>query len=226
MLLWTARSLSAQVGYDPHHSPFRAIDHGNWLEAYSGHLYGNGGPIPLGPRDGNLFGARVDFRAQHALQLSLGAWVAHAVRTVIDANDSVATRIKAPVDQRVLGFETNLQFNLTGGKSWHRIAPYAGVTVGLAVGQATPASDTSGYAFGTKMFRSPVLGTRIFVGQRLFVKTELQGMIWKIQYPVSYSIEPFKQPGTVAAPNAVNPSGKTSDYALAPKWIFGIGWSW
>ena len=34
--------------------------------------------------------------------------------------------------------ELNLQFNLTGGKSWHRLAPYVGSGVGLTFPSSTP----------------------------------------------------------------------------------------
>ncbi len=217
--------VAAQVGHDPDKSPFRPIEHGMWLEVYGGRLAGNGGPIPVGPRDGPLFGARIDFRGRNTLQLSLGGWYSSAERWIINAQDSVASRIQGPVRQRVGAFEVNVQFNITGSKSWRSIAPYLGLGLGLAMGEGAPAADTSGYAFGSKVYFSPNIGTRLFVTSRLHLKAEARATLWKIKYPTSYAFEPVKDPGTIDEPHAVNPGGKPSDYALAPKLILGFGWA-
>ena len=62
-----------------------------------------------------------------------------------------------------------LQFNLSGGKSWHRIAPFVGAGVGLAFAKATPA-DTSQYEFGRKFYLAPSVGFRFFITDRLHLR--------------------------------------------------------
>lgn len=217
---------SGQVGYPTDHSPFRSITRPRWVEGWSGRIFGNGGPLKVGPRDGVTYGARIDFRGRNTLQISLGGWYANTVRWVVDANDSVATRIKGPVPQRLYGGEANFQLNATGGKSWNHLAPYAAVGVGLVHGSPTPASDTSGYSFGNRIYFAPALGTRVMVGQRLFLRVEARTYFWSLRYPISYSLEPTKQPGTTDRPNRVNTTGKASQYVIAPALVFGFGIAW
>lgn len=221
-----AAPVPAQIGFQPSSSPFRDIRNGRWLEAQGGRIFGGGGPLRVGPRDGAFTGLRLDLRSNHSVQLSLGAWVGMTERFIVHADDSVATRTKGPVDQRLIGGEFGIQLNLTGGKRWHGLAPYFGVGLGLVNGKKPPArADTSGYTFGTKTYFAPNLGTRVFLGQRVFVKAEARAYFWNLKYPLAYGDEPEKQPGTPDHPNAVNPSGKSGEYVMTPALIFGFGWA-
>lgn len=216
-------SAAAQVGYLPTQSPFREIEHASFLEATGGHLSGGGGLLNLGPRDGTSAGLRWVIRGKNTLQVSFGAWTANTKRSQIDPHDSVATRDKGLIDQRLLAVELGIHLNVTGGKTWHGLAPYAGIALGLVHGQASPASDTSNYSFGTKVYFAPTIGTRLFAGQRLYLKADVRALFWKLDYPASYAQEPAKQPGTTAQPNAVNPTGLTSQYTVTPEIRIGIG---
>ena len=206
-------------------SPYREIRNGRYIELIGGKVFGNGGPIPVAPQDGNAFGGRVVFRGKNTVQLGFGAWVANTERFIVDADDSVATRISGPVSQRVLAGEASLQMNLTGGKSWHGLAPFVGVGIGMARGEKSPAADTSGYKFGTKFFFAPNVGTRVFLGHRAFAKVEARALFWKINYPGSYTDEPALEPGDIDNPNAVNPTGKRGEYVVTPAIFVGVGWA-
>jgi hypothetical protein len=223
LLVMPVVSAAGQVGFMPEHSPYREIEHGSFLELTGGHVYGGGGLLDLGPRNGTSEGLRWALRAKNTLQFSLGFWTANTVRTQIDQDDSVATRNKGLVPERLIAAEFGIQLNLSGGKTWHQIAPYAGVGVGFVNGQGPPPTDTSGYAFGTKFYFAPTIGTRVFAGQRLYLKVDVRALVWNLQYPPSYALEPTKQPGTVANPNAVNPTGATSQYTVTPEIRIGIG---
>ncbi|HEX3926748.1 MAG TPA: hypothetical protein VHW65_02030 [Gemmatimonadales bacterium] len=218
-------SLRAQatVGYAPTASPYHGILHGTWLEAYDGHIFGTGGALLVGPRDGAVRGLRFDLRGKNTLELGLGGWYASTIRSVVDANDSVATRVKGPFSQRLIAFEGDVQLNLTGGKTWHALAPYAEASFGLVNGERPPPSDTSGYTFGTKLYFGPVVGSRLFLGQRVFIKAEAQLLFWNLSYPGTYDLEPSKQPGTPTHPNAVNTTGSDTQYTLTPTLRFGLG---
>ena len=226
LLLAPCGSAAAQVGYLPSQSPFRELTAGTFMEFNGGRVLGAGGLLELGPRNGYSEGVRLVLRGNHTLQISFGLWTAGTQRTRIDAADSVATRNKGLIDQRLIAGELGLQLNATGGKTWHGLAPYAGIGLGLVHGQASPAIDTSGYSFGTKLFFAPTLGTRLFAGQRLYLKFDVRGIFWKLAYPVSYSNEPAKQPGTIGRSNAVNTTGVTSQYTVTPEIRLGIGIHW
>jgi hypothetical protein len=218
-----ASRLPAQVGYPPTASPYTEIDKGMWVEAYGGHVFGSGGPLLVGPRDGAIYGGRLDLRGQHALQVSFGGWYTTTVRNVVNANDSVATRVKGPVPEKMFAFQVGAQLNLAGGKAWHRLAPFVTLNLGIVHGQGPPPSDTSGYSFGTKLYFSPAAGVRLIINQRLFLAGEAQALFWKLSYPVSYSLEPAKQPGTAGHSNAVNTTGASSQYVMTPALRLGLG---
>lgn len=225
VLVLPAASLAAQsgVGYLPGESPFREIRFGKYIEPIGGKLYGDGGPLQVGAQDGTIMGVRAVFRARNALQVGLGVWTAGAQRFVVDADEAPATRVKGPIDQRLIGGEFSMQLNMTGGKTWRGWAPFAGIGLGLVNGEKSPASDTSSYKFGTKFYFAPNAGIRYFVGQRLYLRAEARAFVWKLAYPASYSEEPAQAPGTVDNPNAVNPTGKVGEYTPVPALMFGIG---
>ncbi len=213
---------TAQVGRPPAESPYHDILNARWLDLSGGRVFGTGGPLLVGPRDGTLAGARLTFRGNHALSLSLGGWWASTVRHIVDANDSVATRVKPDISNSLIAAEFAIQFNLSGGKSWHRLAPFTALGIGLAKGQATPRADTSGYSFGTRFYFAPSIGTRIMLSQAVALRVEGRELFWSLKYPASYSVEPLKQPGTASAPNAVNITGKTGGYTVTPALLVGL----
>jgi hypothetical protein len=213
---------TAQVGRLPSESPYHDIQGERWLDLTTGRALGSGGPLLVGPRDGTIAGARVQFRGNHTLGLSLGGWWAGTVRHVVDANDSVATRVKPDVSNHLLAAEFNIQLNLTGAKSWHSLAPFAAFGLGLVHGGASPKSDTSGYSFGSHFFFSPSAGTRLILSNNLALRLETRALFWSLKYPVSYSVEPSKQPGTADHPNAVNTTGKSSGYTVTPALLLGL----
>ena len=75
-------------------------------------------------------------------------------RLIVDPFVALANRVSGPVDQTVTFAEANLQLNLTGGKTWHRLAPFVGSGVGLTFPSGTPA-DTSGFELGKKIYLAP-----------------------------------------------------------------------
>jgi hypothetical protein len=212
----------AQVGHPPGDSPYKAIETSTAIEAYVGTISGGGGPIPVGPRDGPIEGVRILLRAKSTISLGFSAWFAQTVRTTLDPTATLAERFGPEVDQSLFGGELTIQFNLTGGKSWHGVAPFAGVGIGMLKSEAF--TDSSGYEFGSKFYFAPNVGSRVFLTKRSYLRLEARGFTWKLSYPGSYSQEPVDEPGTTENPNAVNPTGRRSQYMLAPTLIVGLGY--
>jgi hypothetical protein len=220
-LLCPASFLGAQVGVPPSASPYGEIRPGTTFEGFGGTLAGNGGPLHAGPRNGPVMGIRALLRANSTVSLGFGAWAALTKRTVIDPTARVAEREVSEVDHHLFGVEALFQFNFTGGKTWHGIAPFAALGLGLT--KATTTDDAFGYEFGTKFYFAPAVGTRMFLGERIYLRAEARGFTWKLRYPSSWAVEPTDEPGTPEAPNAVNPTGRTGQYVVAPTLAFGIG---
>src|ERR1700737_689154 len=124
MVLVFAPSALAQVGYPPKASPFRDIRKGHTFTVMGGYFKGNGGRFGIGPHGAGVFGARYDIRSASALQLGIGVYHGSLERLVVNPFVVLANRVKGPVKQPVTFAEITLQFNLPGGKTWHRLPPY------------------------------------------------------------------------------------------------------
>ena len=97
-------SAGAQVGFLPSQSPYHEIEHGSFFELNGGRVYGGGGIVGLGPRNGTSEGFQFALRARNTLQFSFGIWTAGTQRTLIDPRDSVAQQVKVrlvPLEQTV-----------------------------------------------------------------------------------------------------------------------------
>lgn len=224
-LLWPALA-AGQVGYRPERSPYRDIPKGNTLTVAAGQFGGDGGDLGIGPHSGLVLGARYDIRTTHFLQIGVHIARAELERLIVDPFVRVADRVSGPVSQTVNFGEVDLQFNLTGGKTWNRLAPFLGIAGGLGFSESTPA-DTSGYRFGNKFYFAPHAGARVFFAKRLNLRAEARGVFWKLKYPVQFTREPVLEPGTPPSnSNAVIPAGRRLDEWTFSSWLsLGLGYS-
>lgn len=229
LALLLAAPLAAQVGHAPASSPYRDIFAGKSLTAVVGDIGGDGGRIGVGPHNGRSYGLRFDIRIGAPVHFAVTVAKADAERFVVSADDSVATRKKGPVDQGLTMFEAAAQLNITGKKTWHRLAPFVGMSVGYVDGGGLPAgapADSSGYNFGGKFYLSPAAGVRVFLGNNLHLRFEARQLFWKLSYPVSYTIEPAAEPSTDPDnPNAVLPNGKRDEWSGGRELRVGVGFA-
>jgi hypothetical protein len=224
MALVTLAAL-AQVGHPPQSSPYRDIRSGHSLTLTGGYFGGSGGDFGIGPHDGAIFGARYDIRTSRTIQMGIGFAYAKLDRLIVNPFVQLANRVSGPVRPSITFGEVNLQFNLTGGKSWHRVAPFVGIAGGLA-GSTTAPTDTSGYRFGRKFYFAPNLGFRFFLADRLHLRAEARATFWKLKYPTTFHDEPVEEPGTADNPNAVIPNnGRLDEWATSSWLLAGLGYS-
>jgi hypothetical protein len=219
-----ASSTAAQVGHPPRSSPYRDIRKGHTFTVLGGYFSGDGGQFNIGPHDGAVFGARYDIRTGSTIQLGLGIEHGSLKRFIVDPFVRLVNRKTGPVRQSVTFADVTLQFNLTGGKSWHRIAPFVAASAGLAFAGNTPA-DTSTYDFGRKFYIAPGVGVRVFLSDRLYLRAEAKATFWKLNYPVTFQSEPVEEPGTPGNSNAVITDGKLTEWTSS-RWLqVGLGYS-
>jgi hypothetical protein len=223
LALLAACPLAAQVGHPPGRSPYRDIIHGKSITPMVGTFGGNGGKLGIGPHDGTTFGARIGLRLSGTIEVGVAVHSGTFDRLIVDADAPVATRVTGPVDQTVTLPEAGFQLNLTGGKSWHRLAPYINAVAGLAIAGKTPA-DTSGFEFGTKGHITPGLGTRVFLSKRFHLRLEARQTFWKLTYPTAYADEPAQDPGTTES-NAVLPDRKLQQWTSSTWLMAGFSFS-
>lgn len=213
----------AQVGHPPGHSPFRDIRKGHTFTAVAGYFGGSGGDFNIGPHKGATFGGRYDIRTASTLQLGLALSHGKLDRFIVDPFVRLANRRSGPVKQAVTLAELSIQFNLSGGKTWNRIAPFVSAGLGLAFAGDTPA-DTSRYDFGRKFSLTPGAGFRFFVTDRLHLRGEARVVFWKLKYPTTFQAEPSEEPGTPESPNAVIVGDNLSEWDASPWLQVGLGY--
>jgi hypothetical protein len=213
-------SAAAQVGHPPGGSPYRDIRKGHAVTPYAAIIGGTGGRFAIAPHDGTVFGLRYDIRTGSALQMGLLLGRGELERMIVDPFVAVAERVSGPVDQSVSFVEADLQLNLTGGKSWNRLAPFVAAGVGLTFPSET-AADTSGFELGRKIYFAPHAGLRFFITDRIHLRTDARVVFWKLSYPASFTRVPPDEPG---APPVID-DGRTSEWTTSSWLQAGLGFS-
>jgi len=222
--LLALRPISAQVGHPPGNSPFRDIRKGHTVTAMAGYFGGGGGQFKIGPHQGAVYGGRYDIRTGSTVQIGLGIAHGSVDRFIVDPFVRLVNRTSGPVKQSVTLADIGFQLNVTGGKSWNRLAPFLAAGVGLAFAGDTPA-DTSRYDFGRKFYLAPSIGTRFFLSDRLHIRAEARAVFWKLNYPTTFQAEPVEEPGTPESPNAVIPGDNLSEWTASPWLQIGVGYA-
>lgn len=172
------------VGVPPSKSPFRELLYSHNVTLLGGYLDGGGGKLGLGPQDAWTFGARYQLRSTKFISLGAEFLTGVGTRNLIDPYDENGEYLKGKVDQRITTLQALIGLNLTANKTWHRLAPYAGLGVGAAFGGSVP-QDSSGYNFGTKFVLTPYAGIRLMPTPRFGIRAEIRAPFWKLTYPGS-----------------------------------------
>jgi hypothetical protein len=220
LVLLSPALASAQVGHPPGRSPYHDIPKGHTLTGFAAQFGGSGGRFEIAPHDGPVFGLRYDIRTASPVQVGLGFARGTLERMIVDPFVELENRVSGPVDQTVSFLEIDLQLNLTGGKTWHRLAPFAGAGVGLTFPSGTPA-DTSGFKLGKKIYLAPHAGFRLFITDRLHLRTDARVLFWKLSYPASFTREPTLDPD---APPVID-DGRVSEWTTSSWLQAGLGFS-
>jgi len=220
LLALSPGAASAQVGHPPGRSPYHDIPKGHTVTGVAGLFGGTGGRFAIAPHDGPVFGFRYDIRTASALQMGLMFARGTLDRLIVDPFVEVENRVSGPVDQTVTFAELDLQLNLTGGKTWHRLAPFVAVGGGVTFPSGT-AADTSGFELGKKIYLAPHAGFRFFLTDRLHLRTEARVIFWKLNYPASFTRESTLEPD---APPVID-DGRVSEWATTSWLQAGLGFS-
>ena len=179
-------TVSAQVGHDPSRSPYEDVRTSQALVLSAGYLAGSAGSAGVGPTNGVLAGARFEINIGGPGVAMLGASAANLDRLIIDPELGPETRIQGTVKQSVLLFDAGFLLVLTGKKTWRRLAPYVGASLGLALGGRVPADTVSGFTFSSNFHIGPHLGVRWHVSDRLSWRIEIRNVLWRLSYPPEF----------------------------------------
>jgi hypothetical protein len=176
-------ALLAQVGHPPGKSPYRDIRKGHTVTPFAAFFASDGGRFGVAPHDGWVYGFRYDIRTGSTIQMGLLLGHGQMERLILDSLVAEGL-VTGTVDQSTTFVEADLQLNLTGGKTWNRLAPFIGAGIGLAWAEDTPA-DRGVFELGTKFYFAPHAGLRLFVTDRIHLRGDARLMFWKLNYPNS-----------------------------------------
>lgn len=193
----------AQVGHDPAKSPYKTLRYGGFVGLTAGLFNGNGGSLGVIPHHGSTLGLRFDFLSTGTVSIGFSATYARLERLVVNPTRPIETAVSGPIKKASGIAEVILQFNLTGSKTWHHIAPFVSGAVGFMVTSATK-QDSSGLSFKNRFVLTPGLGARIFLSERLYLRVAAGTAFWSASYPDSYRTVPstdITKPPVLIAPN-------------------------
>jgi hypothetical protein len=214
--------LSAQevVGVAPEHSPYHDITTHQSFAVFAGRWAGDVASAGVGARPGLALGARLEVRLSGPVALWATLGEATSSRRVLGITGSGATdtvRVVGTSKLNLILGDLALGLNLTGQKSWHHLAPYVGI--GLGVVSATHAqTDTIGFKVGTAFAFAPTVGTRWFLSGDLAVRAEVRDYYYKYTYPLGYFDTPYAGPPPRASvlPTSMATSQWSNNFTL---WI-------
>ncbi|HWC73222.1 MAG TPA: hypothetical protein VG454_04725 [Gemmatimonadales bacterium] len=219
----SGRPAVGQVGHNPASSPYHDILLRSGPSIFAGHLSGDRGSADAGFSNGDAIGLRYELPAGKTLVVQFNGTYVKGDRFIINpaADSSSPQRKTGPYPAEIFITDLMLQLRLTGAKSWHRIAPYAGAGIGLGFEtKAPPDTIKSGtYKFGTKFILSGATGVRIYPLRRISLNGDARFALWKESYPTS-----FHQ--TASDGSRVLPLlHDLSEWTFHPILSVGVGWT-
>jgi len=219
----TVRPSDGQVGHDPASSPYHDILLHSGPVFFAGHLSGDRGNAGAGMSNATTFGARYEIPAGRSLHFQFTGAYLHGDRFIINprADSSSPARRAGPFKSDLALVEVGMQLRLTGGKTWHGLAPYVGTGLGMMFDVSSPGDTTkSGYQFGTKLTIAFATGVRWYPARRVMISGDVRAHFWRLKYPVSFHDSSLAPDGSRVIPL----SQPLSDWTLHPWISLGIGW--
>lgn len=187
--------LAAQVGHPPAESPFRDFATAQGLTFSTGWFFGDETEAGVGAQASTSFALQLNTRLSGPIDLLATLVYIPSSRYVVDPNKPVATRVSGPIPYGLFSAELGLGLNLTGAKSWHRLAPYVGLGIGVMI-PTDPTTDPGGYKAGTNFTFAPAVGMRYVLSRSFALQFEAKDNTIRYEWPLDYF-----RPGTSQGTN-------------------------
>jgi hypothetical protein len=217
----SGRQAVAQIGHDPGASPYHDIDLHAGAMFFFGHLGADRGNVGVGTSNASTYGVRYEIPAGRVLSFQFTGAYLRGDRFVVDprADSTAPARRTGPISSNLVQTEIGMQFRLTGGKTWHGLAPYVGTGIGV-VFETNGTTDTSGYKFGSKFTLALGSGVRWYPVRHIVVVGDVRAHFWRLKYPASFH-ENLAPDGSRVIPLL----DKLTDWTMHPWVSLGIGWT-
>ncbi len=209
--------LAQGVGHDPDASPFRDITTRQSVTFLTGEFFGNKALAGVGAQAAPTFGFRFRNQLSGPLALSVGFNLINSKRIVINPSKPDSIRRTGPVDYGMITADLQLLLALTGGKTWHRMAPWLGF--GFGIENAThPVTDPGGYRAGLNFTFVPSVGMDLHLSPKVGLTFEARDNTIRYEWPLSY-FAPTDSTGKalppVLDPNTVKDKQLTHNFTLS-----------
>ena len=186
-------------------TPIRYVEQAQAIGPFAGYVFANtdltlndSTTVPIGPKAAPVFGVAYEVRASGPLSLQARLGYMPTTRQVFLAeavNDSNAIRAISTgrtASVGVLLAEVGFLFHVTGPRAYHGLALYLGFTGGFArqiSGKDPQESTVPGperYRFGPSFAVGTNLGSDVFLTNRLSLRLELDGRLWRESGPAGF----------------------------------------
>jgi len=184
-----ATSGGGKVGYPPNASPFVDLEHSQELTLFGGHFHGHRDPANVAPQSGPLIGLHYSWRPTGPLYLITEIAGISSQRNVLNPARNGAARDLGTVNRNLYSADFDLGLGLTGGKSWHKLAPEISGGAGLISDFHTD-PDSGGFKFGTRFAFNVGAGLKYVPGGNWQIRADIKDRMYTIAYPETYYIAP------------------------------------
>jgi len=178
-------------------SPYRFVDAKQDLGPFVGWMWTGRGSADLGPKSGLLYGLRYSIRLSDPLGIGVVGAYFPTERDVIDpSTESPDPAVVGSEDVDLLLIAGRLRLNITGARTWHNLAPYVYLGLGLVVDLSGDAGCTLNstrpdcqlfpreqFDFGNSFMGQFGLGTAWLPSSRLGVRLAVHDNIWRLDTP-------------------------------------------
>jgi len=192
-LLLIGLALASPVRSQTIPSPYAFVDTRHEATVFAGMTATDRGTLRLGPGGGPLIGIRYAFEITGPLAVEILGSYMNSDREVYDPrSETQPPQLLGTLTQHVILLEGRIRLNLTGARTWYRLAPYLHAGGGVATGatQRFAAEEDFGpgqrFTFGPSATLSVGGGTRWIPLDRIGVRLEGGVNLWKVGTPPAF----------------------------------------
>jgi hypothetical protein len=174
-------------------SPYHYIEPTQSIELHVGYVNTDQGRYGVGPESAPEIGVTYAGRFTGPLSGTLGVTLIPSSRTVYAraAGAPQLTTVVADQPAQLLLAEAGLRFQLTGARTWHRIAPYVGLAAGMVSNlsgrpeeeASLPTNPSQIVKLGPAFAATASVGTAWFLTERLSLRATAKDDIWRVNTP-------------------------------------------
>jgi hypothetical protein len=189
LILSVAPRLHAQVVP----SPFRFVETRQEAGLFFGTSSLSRGRFGFGPSDALNVGGRWGIRLSGPLGFEAAAGLISGSRDVINPARPEGERKVGKADAQIGTLDGRLRLQVTGDRTWHRLAPFFVAGGGIAFDLSSAAPDDQRleeqdrFDFGTSFFGTLGTGANLFLSDRLTLRADGIFSLWKLSTPPGFS---------------------------------------